>query len=297
MLVDYQNLAMTNECSCCEVSFIIKNESIHKKMKKIDQLKIYLAVILLLLSNSVIGQNNPIELYQRGNSNFKSGNFEKAIANYTELMKIVTKKTVQKTCYINRGLSYDRLQKYDLAIADFTEAIKLDSTDMASFIDRGLSKMHAGYLEKAKVDYYYVVYKNNNNKMMEAALYWLARIHYSQGKFEEVIKNCDKYFVINSKDSELYFIRGTANDMLSNFEQSIKDYSKAIEIKPNYMEAIANRGTAKINLLTTNGNLQPSKKETKSACKDFKKAKELGDNAVDDMIYIYCDRKAKKKRN
>ncbi|RZV57745.1 MAG: tetratricopeptide repeat protein, partial [Flavobacteriaceae bacterium] len=112
-----------------------------------------------------------------------------------------------------------------------------------------------------------------------------------------VINNCDRYFAINAKDPELYFIRGTANDMLGNFEQSIKDYDKAIEIIPNYVQATANRGTAKINLLTGNGNLQPSKRETKSACKDLKKAKELGDNAVDDLIYVYCDRIAEKKGN
>jgi len=264
-------------------------------MKKVNQIK--LTVIFLLLAISVNAQNDPIALYKEGNSNFQSGNFEKAIANYTELMKIVDTKTVQKTCYINRGLSYDRLQKYDLAIADFTEAIKLDSTDMASFIDRGLSKMHAGDIEKAKEDYNYVVTNNSNPKMMQSALYWLARIHYAQGKFKEAIQNCDQYFVINSKDPELYFIRGTVNDMLRNFKQSIKDYSKAIEIKSNYFQAYANRGTAKMNLLTGNGNLQPSKKETKSACKDLKKAKELGDNSVDDLIFIYCDREVKKKRN
>ncbi|WP_298509998.1 tetratricopeptide repeat protein [uncultured Kordia sp.] len=262
-----------------------------------NPLKISLTITCLLLSLLGIGQNNPIELYRTGNSNFKSGNYEKAIANYTELMETVDKKIVQKNCYINRGLSYDRLQKYDLAIADFTEAIQLDSTDMASFIDRGLSRMHAGYLEKAKTDYNYVVNKNNNSKMMESALYWLARIHYSQGKFKEVIKNCDQYFAINSKDPELYFIRGTANDMLGDFKQSIKDYSKAIELKPTYVQAIANRGTAKINLLTTNGNLQPNKKDTKSACQDLKRAKALGDDVIDDLIYIYCDRKETKKRN
>ncbi|MWW26835.1 tetratricopeptide repeat protein [Algibacter lectus] len=254
-------------------------------------------LIGILVSTTAFSQNKATELYTSGNSNFKSGNFQEAISNYTELIEIVEEKSVQKTCFINRGLSYDRIKKYDLAISDFTEAIKLDSTDMASFIDRGLSLMHAGKLERAKEDYNYVVLKNNNNGMMEASLYWLARINYSQGKFEDVIKNCDKYFTINPKDPELYFIRGTANDMLRNFEQSIIDYSKAIELKPNYVESIANRGTAKVNLLIGNGNLQPSKKETKSACKDLKKAKELGDNAVEDLIYIYCGRKEKKKRN
>ncbi len=256
--------------------------------------KVLVNIILILLSIPVFGQSNPImELYNTGNSNFKAGNFEKAVENYTELMKITDEKLIIKTSYINRGLSYDRLQKYDLAISDLTEAIKLDSTDMASFIDRGLSKMHAGQLETAKEDYDYVVNKDNDQRMMEAALYWLARIHYSQGKFTEAIRNCDQYLVINSNDPELYFIRGSANSMLRNFEISIQDYDKAIEINPNYVQAIANRGTTKINLLTGNGNLQPSKKETRSACKDLKKAKKLGDNTVDDLIFIYCGKNGK----
>ncbi|MDC8003904.1 hypothetical protein POV27_07560 [Aureisphaera galaxeae] len=256
-------------------------------------MKINITLMYLLLSVAAMSQTNPQELYEAGNLNFKSGNFEKAIENYTELMNMVDEKSVQKTCYINRGLSYDRMKLYDLAITDFTEAIKLDSTDMASFIDRGLSRMHAGYLDKAKQDYNYVVYKNNDKRMLEAALYWLARIHYAEGAFEKVIQNCDQYFRINPNDPELYFIRGTANDMLRNFQQSISDYDKAIEIKPNYVQAIANRGTAKINLLTGSGNLQPTKKETKDACRDLKKAKEFGDSSVDDLIFVYCDRKNK----
>lgn len=56
-----------------------------------------------------------------------------------------------------------------------------------------------------------------------------------------------------------------------------------------YVQVLAYRGTGKINLLTGNGNLQPSKRETKAACKDLNKANELGDNSVDHLIYVYCD--------
>nr|WP_298794336.1 tetratricopeptide repeat protein [uncultured Allomuricauda sp.] len=257
-------------------------------------MKIFFPLFCLLFSVFSIGQNNPIDLYHTGNSNFKAGNFEKAIKNYSELMNTVDEPTIQKTCYINRGLSYDRLQKYDLAIEDFTIAIKLDSADMASFVDRGISKMHAGYFEKAIVDFNHVINVKSNKRMTENAIYWKAQIHYSQLKFEETIKDCDQYLLVNPRDPELYFIRGSANSMLRNFEQSIQDYDKAIGLNPNYFQAIANRGTAKINVLTGNGNLQPSKKETKSACKDLKRAKELGDHSVDDLIYVYCDRKGKK---
>jgi hypothetical protein len=69
---------------------------------------------------------------------------------------------------------------------------------------------------------------------------------------------------------------------------SIEDYSKAIDISPKYKEAYANRGFAKINLLTTSGNINPSKKETKDACKDLKKALSLGDYTVQNMIFAHC---------
>jgi len=233
-------------------------------------------------------QNPVMELYLLGVKNHQEGNYKEAIVNYTLLIDQTDQKEIRKRGYINRGLSRDKIKQYDLAIQDFTEAIRLDSTDMASFVDRGLSKIHAGYIGQAKKDFQYVITKNGNNNMMESSLYWMARINSSQRNYNEVIKNCDDYFKINSKDPELYFIRGTANDMLRNFEQSIIDYSIAIELFPNYFQAYANRGTAKINLLTGDGNIQPSKKETKNACKDLSKASKLGDSSVEDLIYIYC---------
>lgn len=254
-----------------------------------NYIKLIIFFIGILFTTITSSQNKLTQLYQTGNSNFKAGKYEEAIKNYSQLMNIVKgDSALQKTCYINRGLSYDRLKKYDLAITDFTEAIKLDSTDLASFIDRGLSKMHAGYFEKAKEDYRYVVAKNNNHSMMEAALYWLARIHYQEGNYEEVVKNCDQYIIINPKDYEVYFIRGTANDMLQAFEESIKDYSKVIELNPNIKEAYANRGTSRINIFTTRGTITPTKAQTKGACKDLKKALDLGDKTVEDLLYVYC---------
>ncbi|SEC25656.1 Tetratricopeptide repeat-containing protein [Tenacibaculum sp. MAR_2009_124] len=258
-------------------------------------MKLKLTIIFLLVSIYINGQNDSIVLYNKGISNYKSGNYEEAIENYTKLMTIIEETSIQKTCYINRGLSYNRLGKYDLAIADFTNAIKLDSTDMASFIDRGLSRMYSGNYKEAKEDYTYVVDTKSNEGMMESALYWLARIHYSERKFDEVIKNCDQYLKINPRDPELYFIRGVSNDMQGNYEQSIKDYNEATKLKPNYVQAIANRGTAKINLLTGRGNLQPSRSETRHACRDLKKAKKLGDNSVEDLIYSYCGSKKGEK--
>ena len=75
-----------------------------------------------------------------------------------------------------------------------------------------------------------------------------------------------------------------------NHAESIKDYDQAILLDSTYKEAYANRGVAKINLLTKNGNIQPTKAQTADACADLKKAKQLGDNTVDDMIFAHCDK-------
>src|SRR5690606_41000811 len=93
----------------------------------------------------------------------------------------------------------------------------------------------------------------------------------------------------NKNDAEFYFLRGTAYSNMRKYKEAIEDYDTAIKIHPNYVEVLTNRGVAKINLLTTNGNLKPTKKETKSACEDLKKAYQLGDKEnTEDLIFIYC---------
>ena len=250
-----------------------------------------LSLLFLFAFGLTSAQNDLIELYNTANSQYQAGEYQAAIKNYTKLLDATPLPLVIKRAYINRGLSYDRSQQFDKAIADFTEAIKLDSTDMASFVDRGLSHMHAGSFEKAIRDYNYVIYKNTDARMTQNSMYWKARIYFTQGKMEEVTKIGDQYFLIRKDDWEMHFIVGNAYSFLRKFEESIAQYDKAIELKPNYWEAISNRGTAKINLLTGNGNLQPSKKETKSACKDLKKAMEMGGNSIEDLYYVYCKMK------
>jgi len=86
-----------------------------------------------------------------------------------------------------------------------------------------------------------------------------------------------------------------------DIEGSIEDYNQAINLNPNYMEAYTNRAFQKINALTRNGNISPTREQTVSACKDFEKAMELGDVKYD-LYEIHCTEmierisKSKKKK-
>ena len=46
--------------------------------------------------------------------------------------------------FYNRALAYENKEKYDLAIADFTEAIRLDPNDADFFLNRGIDKQRIG---------------------------------------------------------------------------------------------------------------------------------------------------------
>lgn len=117
-------------------------------------------------------------------------------------------------------------------------------------------------------------------------------------KNEEAIKLYDKAIEINSTVAQVYFNRGVCKGNSFDFEGAIKDYDKVIEINPQYMEAYGNRGNAKINIYTSKGDLSPTPEQTMSACEDFHKAIELGDNSIGtkDMISLYCKKNKSKKK-
>lgn len=256
-------------------------------------MKRIIALIVLVLTTSLIyGQEGLVSLekvFQKAVSQHKSGNYSGAIENYSKLLEFGIDKEVKRQVLIKRGLAYSGARNYSFAITDFTESIKLDSTDMASFIDRGLAYYNKRDLDSAKIDFNFVREKNTNDKMYENATYWLTKIEFIRGDYKKAIEYCNELIKNNISDAEFYFLRGTAYSNSSEYKKAIKDYDEAIKLNPNYVESITNRGVAKINLLTTKGNLRPKKKETKSACEDLKKAYELGDKLnTEDLIYIHC---------
>ncbi|MCK5840312.1 MAG: tetratricopeptide repeat protein [Bacteroidales bacterium] len=61
------------------------------------------------------------------------------------------------------------------------------------------------------------------------------------------------------------------------YPQAIIDFTKAIELSPDYGDAYYNRAIA----LHLSADIQ-------GACKDWEKAKKLGSPQADDMLDLYC---------
>jgi len=253
--------------------------------------RILLTFLIGLVFQISYGQAELKDSFETGIKLLQSQSYKKAAESFTDILDKATDDKLKKFCYISRAFSYNGLGEYEKAIFDFDKAIKLDPTDLASYIDRAKAKAYLNDFDGAKNDFGYVLTKDSLGEQGQAAFYYLGIITYQQGQYAQSIKYYDKLIVLLPNNPELYFNRGAAKGMIMDVAGSIKDYDKAIEIKPDYTDAYANRGVAKINLLTSNGNIKLTKEQTSDGCADLKKAKEMGDKTVEDMIFIYCNKK------
>jgi len=116
---------------------------------------LFLTIFLLIPTNAVVraqGDPHPAEtarvnaLVKSGNQKMHDGDFDGAIADFTEAIKIdkVFPDYVQGGPYLNRGLALEKKGDLDAALADFNKAIKLQSNNVYAYQNR------AGLHEKRK---------------------------------------------------------------------------------------------------------------------------------------------------
>ena len=164
--------------------------------------------------------------------------------------------------YINRGLVYNELKEYKNSIADYDKAIEMDSKCALAFNNRGYSKFLAGDLDGALKDYNKAILLNPKMKMAldnKAMLfskacmeddkdfgekYYLSLgiVELREGNIAEAIRNFDESIALNPKTELPYFYKGIAYQSLNKNDEAYENYSKAIEINKNMIDAYYNRG-------------------------------------------------------
>ncbi|MFT6717039.1 MAG: tetratricopeptide (TPR) repeat protein [Saprospiraceae bacterium] len=244
-------------------------------------------LMMLFLVVALSAQQESQTAFSAGVKYLKANKFVEAKKQFSIAIEKGATEQGLKMPYIYKGFSFNGLGKYDSAIFCFDKAIEIDSIDLGSYTDRGKTYSYKKDYKKAAKDFLHVVSVDSTGKQAEAAYYYLGRISMLQAQDEKAIKYFDKLLSIVPTDAEAYFLRGTAKSNILEFEGSITDYDLAIKYRPNYMKAFTNRAYSKINLLTTGGNIFPSQEETKSACEDFEKGMELGDQQYD-LYDVHC---------
>lgn len=178
------------------------------------------------------------DFFLKGNSKNELKDYKEAIADFSNAIAINSN---YSEAYKNRGNSKYAMQDYFAAILDYTKAIEINPNYGDAYYDRGLSK-------------------------------------YNLQDYKAAIGDFTKAIEINPNDAEALTDRGNSKYALQDYFSSIIDYTKAIEINTNYDRAYVCRGLAKIQL-----------GQKDNACLDFKKAQKLGSIQSSNLVQKFCD--------
>ena len=237
------------------------------------------------------------------------GDLIAAVINYSSAIDLIP--TARR--YYRRAQLYEVLRENEQALNDYDSSIKLNAFP-AHYYARGELNLKLRYLDDAIRDYTYVIDSqfeyllydayfsralclalkgdlNSDKKSVELSIPDFTKAielnptadaykrrglsyYYGSDNTEESKKDLLRAIELNPNDVQLYFFLGAFED---DFKKSISWLNKCIELNPNYNAAYSVRGNTYYN----NG-------KKKKACKDYKKAMELGNKNAEENYKIYC---------
>jgi tetratricopeptide (TPR) repeat protein len=152
----------------------------------------------------------------RGNVLLNTRNYDRAIDDYTEAIRLNPKFVIG---FNNRGLAYLRKGRIDRAIEEFDKAIRLNPRYAMALVNRGFA-----YQEKAQWDF-------------DAYL--------AEGVYEDrAIRDLNEAIRLDPNNAAAFRYRGFVNARRQRYDHAIRDYGEAIRLDPNVAASFSGRAYA-----------------------------------------------------
>ncbi len=162
------------------------------------------------------------------------GQYDKAIADFD---KGIALSPDYGRLYLNRGLSYYRMKDYDKAFADYSMAIKLDTTEPQSYINRGTMYTDLyGKYDLGIADFHKALRLEPDNEDISANM---GVAFYKKGVYDSAIYYYTKSITIYPA-AKTYLMRALAYGALKEFDKARQDAGKAKEMGMDIDEATLN---------------------------------------------------------
>jgi len=196
--------------------------------------------------------------------------------------------------HYNEGFDAYKAKNYSIALEKFNIEINLHPDNYNAYFFRGICKSELNDREGSLKDYKTIL---EHKEEILKPVFLLGTLYNNIGYCYVELKdfvNAEKYLKValelNPYEYYIWGSSGELNYYTGNYEQSVKDFSKSIELMENKMSKASSsesngfayyfRGLAYIKL-----------KKNKLACGDFTKAKELGYAKAEDELLKNCQKK------
>jgi tetratricopeptide (TPR) repeat protein len=158
----------------------------------------------------------------------KARDWESADAHFSEAIQGALPFWSDKAkAYIWRGVSRSELKKYDEAIADFNEAIRLDPNNAMAYRNRGATHGRKGELEQALTDLGEAIRLDPNDPL---APYDRGVVYYKKGEYDLAIADLGEAIRLKPNDAKAYWARGRAFAKKGDADQSKRDQQRAVDL-------------------------------------------------------------------
>jgi len=156
------------------------------------------------------------------------GQFDLAIKNYSKAIKLDPK---FEYAYYDRGLAYKNKGQFDLAIQDYNKAIELNPKRFDAYNNRGNAYQALGLLDLAIQDYNKTIELNPDYAF---AYNNRGNVYQAKGQLDLAIQDYNKAIELNPEYALAYFNRGIVFKAKGQPELAERDFNKAIELDPRY---------------------------------------------------------------
>jgi tetratricopeptide (TPR) repeat protein len=174
----------------------------------------------------------------RGNVWFAKNEFDRAISEYDEAIRLSPQ---YKYAYLNRGRAWNRKGEFERSIADYGEVLRIDPKFAMAYNNRGFTWFGRRDFEHAIADYdeairleprLTIAYTNRANAWTE------------KGEKERALADYNEVIRIRPGDAAGWINRGAAWARNGDQDKAIADFNEAIRLDPKSDRAYVARGLA-----------------------------------------------------
>lgn len=141
-------------------------------------------------------------------------------------------------CLTNRAEHYGVQDHHELAIQDFTHALRLTPNSARIYNARGLSLGLEGEYDRAIQDFSRAL---ELNPKFAAAYYNRGQTRVAQGAYDAAIEDFNRALGLDPTYGLAYAKRGAAYEAKKDYASALRDYGDAIRLDPDYAKAYSDR--------------------------------------------------------
>ncbi|MBM79757.1 MAG: hypothetical protein CMJ78_04075 [Planctomycetaceae bacterium] len=193
----------------------------------------------------------------RGYLHAKQGKLDEALSDFSQAAELNSERSAS---FLNRGEVHsdkataalkknppDRdtaLAEWNLALKDYSQAIKLSPTDCRPYLYRGDVWAKAGKFQSAIADYREAVKHEGTNADIAKAYRNMGRLQHGLSNFGEAMFSWDSYLKLFPKDAEVLSLRADTARRLGRHQAVIESLSKYFSQREPLSKQIDDRGRA-----------------------------------------------------